>query len=320
MTDATATGAPTRRSRLVRGARWLFLVAVLVGAGLAFRGYGDEILAAIGSTPAAAVAGAALLVVLGLLLTSVAWLTLLAAFGHALPGGVGRSVFFVGQLGKYVPGGVWSIGAHAHLAHEHGVPLRVTASTSLSFLGLNLATAGVVVGGAAAAGVDVGPLTAPAGAALAVGGLVALVPVVVNRLAGLVAGATLRLRRRDVLGLVALMGLTWSCYAGAVVVLSPDPAWSALPTAGAAFALAYTIGVAVVVAPAGVGAREVTLVALLSPTLGVGGAGAVAILTRLLHTAADLLLAAIAWAVSARGRPPVPNSSPVVHERVAREP
>lgn len=310
----------------MRAARWLFLVAVLVGAGLAFRGHGEEVVAAIGSTPVGAVAAAAALVVLGLLVTSVAWLLLLRRFGTPLAGGVGRSVFFVGQLGKYVPGGVWSIGAHAHLAREHGVPVRVTASTSLTFLGLNLATAGLVVGSVAAAGADVGPLTGASGVALAAAALVALVPVMVNRAAGLVAGADLRLRWLDVAALVALMAVTWGCYAGAVVVLTPEPSWSSLPAAAAAFALAYTIGVAVVVAPAGVGAREVTLVALLSPVIGVGAAGAVAILTRLLHTGADLLLALVAWAVTLRHRPVTPvqtlvrNWSPGVHERVAGDP
>ena len=316
---------PTRRTRVVRAARWLFLVVVLAGALLAFRGHGDEVVSAIGATSMSSVAGACALVLLGLGLTSVAWLALLRGFGHPLPPGVGRSVFFVGQLGKYVPGGVWSIGAHAHLARDHGVPVRVTASTSLTFLGLNLATAAGVVGVVATAGVDVGPLTPMTGALLGLVSLVSLLPVVVNRLAGLVAGARLGLRWLDVLGLVALMALTWVSYAGAVVVLSPEPTWSVLPGAAAAFATAYAVGVAIVVAPAGVGAREVTLVALLSPMLGVGAAGAVAILVRVLHTGADLLLALVAWAIASRvprpgGRPAVRSTSAVVHEGVAGDP
>ncbi len=316
---------PTRRSRWVRAARWLFLGVVLAGALLAFRGHGDEIVSAIGSTSVASVGGASALVLAGLGLTSVAWLALLRGFGHRLPGGIGRSVFFVGQLGKYVPGGVWSIGAHAHLARDHGVPVRVTASTSLTFLGLNLATAAAVVGVVACAGVDVGPLTRTTGAVLCLAALVSLVPAVVNRLAGLVAGVQLGLRWLDVVGLVALMALTWASYAGAVVVLSPEPTWSVLPAAAAAFATAYAVGVAIVVAPAGVGPREVTLVALLSPMLGVGAAGAVAVLVRVLHTGADLLLALVAWAAASRvpspaGRPPAQNSSAVVHESVAGDP
>ena len=50
-------------------------------------------------------------------------------------------------------------------------------------------------------------------------------------------------------------------------------------------------------APAGMGAREVTLIALLSPVTGVTTATALALLTRVLHTGGDLLLAAGSWAL-----------------------
>ena len=72
--------------------------------------------------------------------------------------------------------------------------------------------------------------------------------------------------------------------------------------AAGGFAAAYVVGVAVVVAPAGVGAREVTLVALLSPAVGLATATAVALVTRVLHTAADLTLAAVS--ALRRGRSP----------------
>ena len=47
-------------------------------------------------------------------------------------------------------------------------------------------------------------------------------------------------------------------------------------------------------APAGAGVREVVLVALLSPVLGVGAATAVALVSRVLTTAGDLLAAGLA--------------------------
>lgn len=281
--------------------RVAFLLAVGIATYLAFRGHGDEVLSAVSSTPPIAVAGAAALVLVGLGLTSIAWLRVLAAFGHPLPGRGGRAVFFVGQLGKYVPGGVWSIGAHAHLAAAYGVPARVTAGTSLVFLGLNVATSVVVVGTATLSGAWAG-IGDGLGALMVAAGLVALAPWVINRLAGLVAGrdGTLRLGPAETARLALLLTLTWGCYAGAVVALTPDPRWSLLGLAAGAFALSYAVGVAVVVAPAGVGAREVTLIALLAPAIGVGPAGAVAILTRLLHTLGDLLTALITWVAAGR--------------------
>ena len=47
-------------------------------------------------------------------------------------------------------------------------------------------------------------------------------------------------------------------------------------------------------APAGAGVREVLLVALLSPVLGVGAATAVALVSRVLTTVGDLLAAGLA--------------------------
>lgn len=288
--------------------RGAFLVAVVVAAAVAFRGHEAEVVAAVTATPPAAVLGALGLVVCGLLVTAVAWLDLLRGFGHRLPGRAGPEVFFLGQLGKYVPGGVWSIGAHAHLARDHGVPARVTAASSLAFLGLNLATASVVTGATSVVGLGPAPLTPLLGGLLLGAGVVALLPPVVGRFAGLVAGGAgdLRLGVGSVLRLAALMAATWTAYAGAVVLLTPDRSPATLPAAAGAFALSYAVGVAVVVAPAGVGAREVTLVALLAPVVGVAAATAATVVARVLHTAADLLLALVAWLVARRGRAPDP--------------
>lgn len=60
---------------------------------------------------------------------------------------------------------------------------------------------------------------------------------------------------------------------------------------------AYGVGVLVVVAPAGVGARELTLIALLSPVTGLAAATAIALLTRVQHTGGDLVLALVSWGV-----------------------
>ncbi|MFA6299418.1 MAG: hypothetical protein WC642_09635, partial [Nocardioides sp.] len=81
--------------------------------------------------------------------------------------------------------------------------------------------------------------------------------------------------------------------------LAPDLPWGDLMAFGAAFAAAYAVGVVVVLAPAGVGAREGVFVLLLTPVTGVAGATALALLARVVHTVADGLLAAI-WSFAAR--------------------
>lgn len=309
------------RSRLVLAARVAFLLAVGIGAYVAFRGHGQEVASAVRATGGVSLAGAAGLVLAGLGLTSVAWRRVLAGFGHRLPAREGSAIFFVGQLGKYVPGGVWSIGAHAHLAAAHAVPARVTAGTSLVFLGLNIATSGLVVGLSTWAGAL--PWPGWLGVVVAGLGLVALHPRLVTYGAGLVAGRSgaLMLSAAEVARLAGLLTLTWLCYAGAAVVLAPDPSWTLLTLAAGATAVSYAVGVAVVLAPAGLGAREVTLVALLAPVVGLGPAGAVAVLTRVLHTGADLLLALVSGWVARQGSPSrtsvVAESTPRVRPRLS---
>lgn len=282
-----------------RAVRITFLLAVVAFAAWGLHGSWRDLLAAISATPVPGLAVAAGLVLLGLMTTCGAWLRLLAGYGHRLPPEDGRRIFFVGQLGKYIPGSVWSMGAHADLARSFGVPIRVTVGTSLAFLGLNVATAGLLAFGMLAAGMPTLPLPRWAGALGALACALALTPPVVARLGTLVAGraGTLRLTWRALGVLVARMALTWTCYAGALVALVPGttPGRTAelLAVAAGGFAAAYVVGVAVVVAPAGVGAREVTLVALLAPAVGLATATAVALVTRVLHTAADLALAAV---------------------------
>ena len=74
-----------------------------------------------------------------------------------------------------------------------------------------------------------------------------------------------------------------------------------------AYALAWTAGLLVVVAPAGAGVREVALVAALAPVLDRGAGLAVAVLSRVLMTGGDL-----AWGLAGAAlRPAVDHIDPV---------
>ncbi|TIC84212.1 lysylphosphatidylglycerol synthase domain-containing protein [Nocardioides sp. GY 10127] len=285
-------------------ARWavraLFLAAVLVCAVVGMRGRLHEVASAVLGVSTGDLLLAGLLVAGGLWLTAGTWLRLLAAYGHRLTTREGSRIFFVGQLGKYLPGSVWSLGAHAELTRPHRVPVRTTVATGLLFLVVNLATAGLLAGALLATGAADLPVPGPLGALGAVGCLLVLSPPVVGALGTRLAHGddALRLTWVGALLLVARMSGTWLCYAGSVVVLAPEPGWALLGLATAAFAAAYVVGVLVVVAPAGVGARELALVALLAPAVGVGHATAIALVTRVLQTAADFAAAALAtlWA------------------------
>ncbi len=290
------------RSRWLTAARIAFLVLAL---GFAWWGLSDQWSAIVDAMASLAwwrVLLAQALVVVGLMLTSGVWRTVVRGYDAELPARPARSIFFVGQLGKYIPGGVWSLGAQAAMATRYAVPPRVTVAVGLVFLGLHVLTAAPV-------GVLVLPdLDAPLWAVVALGAaLLALAASpVVDRAGTWAAGARLDLGARTRLRILAVMLVVWAAYGAASRLLVPPPDADAgtLALVTGAVAAAYLVGVLVVIAPAGVGAREATLGFLLAPTLGVPAAAAVALLSRLVHTLGDLALAGIAWWLARPDSPP----------------
>jgi uncharacterized membrane protein YbhN (UPF0104 family) len=277
-----------------------------VGAWFVARGLegrGDELHDGLAETPVLGLVGSLLLVSLGLVLTGLFWRTILAALGHSLPVRPALAVFFFGQLGKYIPGSVWSFGAQASGARRHGVPVPATLNASLIFLGFHLATGAVFgFGGALIVGGDVGtPLWLNIAGVLA--GIVALLPPVVNFASRLTArsGSPIELTIVAEAKLLVPMAGAWICYAGSLYALRPSLGPSKVVLVAAAYAIAYVAGVLVFLAPAGVGAREATFVLVAGSALGVGSAAALALLTRIVMTAGDVLLAVLASAADRMG-------------------
>lgn len=275
--------------------RATFLVAVLAFAWLGLHDRVDEIGAALRATSAFAAAFALVLVAVGLLATGLLWLRLMSVLGEEMPVRHGLATFFVGQLGKYIPGSVWSIGAQAQMAGRRSVPPRVTVAAGLLFLGYHVTTA-VVMG---AATLLVGDLSSPWPAWITVlllgGSMVGLLPAVVRRVGHRISGRSVAIGVVDTAVVLALMAVAWTTYSAALVLLSPGSPWRDVAALGGAFALAYAVGVVIVLAPAGLGVREGFFVLLLTPLLGVAGAAALALLARVVHTVADGSLAAGWW-------------------------
>jgi len=101
--------------------------------------------------------GAALAAVLGgIVATFLCWREVLADLGGRLPLAAGARVFFLGQLGKYLPGSVWPVMAQMELGRDYQVPERASGSAVGVFL-LVLVGTGLVVAAATA------PLLGPPG-------------------------------------------------------------------------------------------------------------------------------------------------------------
>ena len=146
----------------------------------------------LGQLSPASLAGALAAVLGGILATFLCWREVLADLGARLPVVAGARVFFLGQLGKYLPGSLWPVMAQMELGRDHRVPERASGSAVGVFL-LVLVGTGLAVVAAAA------PLLGPDAvhaywlllAALPLA-LLVLVPPVLNRLLALVV----RLARR----------------------------------------------------------------------------------------------------------------------------
>jgi uncharacterized membrane protein YbhN (UPF0104 family) len=239
-------------------------------------------------------------------LSGASWRAVLGDLGSRLPWRAAARVFFVGQLGRYIPGTVFQFVAQAELARDHGVPRRRTGSALAVALLVSLTTASLLVAGVlplALHGREIGgwewtgwlrwltPLL-----------LVLLVPRVINPLLTYL----LKVARQDPLehpvswrGLLASAGwalASWTAVGLQVFVLSQAvgvswPTGSALALAIGGYALAWIVGFLVILAPAGAGARELVLGAVVALATGSGAAAVVVLGSRVLLTLADLVLA-----------------------------
>lgn len=285
------------RSRAVRAA---FVVLALGAAVWAVASRWEEVKDALTSIPAGTLAVAVAASLAYVCVTMLSWRAILRDLGSRLPLGPAASVFFVSQVGKYLPGGVWNILAAAEMGADHEIPRRRSVSVMVVSILVSIVT-GLALAVAAVA-------VAPAGVATSYGWvawalplfLVALFPPVLNRLLAL----ALRITRRPALehpltvrgigaaGLWALLG--WLLAGAQVWLLATavgmDATGPTFALAVGGYALAWTVGFLVIVVPAGVGAREAVLAAVLAGLLDAGGVVVVVLLSRVLLTLADLLL------------------------------
>jgi len=232
-----------------------------------------------------------------------AWRALLADLGSRLPVPVAARITFLAQLGKYVPGGIWSFAAYVELGHDYQVPRRRgAASVIVAFavavaVGLLIAVVALTPASPAivrkyAAVIAVAPVIA-----------VCLAPPILHR----ILNGALRLFRQEPLeqrlswrGLghvLAWSVLGWLLYGTQLWLLvadvAKDGAGSMLLALGA-YAFAFSLALVLVIFPNGIGAREVLLVAALAPLLAHGPALAIALVARVVTTVCDLTWGAVA--------------------------
>jgi hypothetical protein len=243
-----------------------------------------------------------------------AWRRLLAGWAQRIGFGDAARAWCLANLGRYVPGKIWSVTGLVVLAQRAGVRGSAAAASAVAFQALVLGTGVAVVAGATP--------QATSGLRLAAGLLVALASLGVlvwgptarwvGRLMN--AAAPLEALPLAAVGLSgALMFLGWLTYGFAfwlfVRGLLPD-AHLSIATAAGAFTLSYILGTLALFAPGGIGVRELVLVSLLTPSLGSGGALAASLGSRVLLTVTEAGAALISLALvrrsTAEGSPESP--------------
>lgn len=254
------------------------------------------------------IAGGAGLAALAMTSMGVGWQAVLRLLGVRVPMSRVVAWYYVGELGKYLPGGVWPVLGRGELARRGGVPRgRSYASVGLSLALLYLAATFVATGFLpfAVSGGGFNPwmlflLALPVG-------VVALHHEVIGWALGALAkvtgkefafeipmwGDSLRLVARYVPTWLLVGSATWAIARA----LDPGASFSKVMFATV---LSWVAGFLAVPVPAGAGVREAVLAA--SSGLDGGVAAATAIIARVLFVLVDVLGAVIAAPAAGRRR------------------
>jgi uncharacterized membrane protein YbhN (UPF0104 family) len=252
----------------------------------------------------------ALVVALVLMLAAAAfyaylWKLILERLGTSLSYRKSYRIFFLSQLGRYIPGKVWSILGLVYLSQKEGVS-KVVSGASVTLQLLLQIVSGVIVFLVAlpfwrtldtSAGLVILVVVLPLG-------LILLHPALVTRGVNL----ALRLTHQEEIELswsygylltqltlwVGFWLLNGVAYHFLIRSLDPSPLPPVLILAGT-FSIAWVAGFLSLVTPSGLGVMEGALTLLLSFYFPVHVATIIALWTRVARTANDLVCAGIAW-------------------------
>jgi uncharacterized membrane protein YbhN (UPF0104 family) len=234
--------------------------------------------------------------------TATLWATMVRALGGpALGLSKVIEIFYLANLGRYIPGKVWQLAGLTYLAGKEGVSIGVASSAAVLGQVYSLGAAAIVglVGLGLGGYASIAPKLAPFAIGLAAMITAAVtLPTLLRRALGLAFRLT---RSPDpVPQLDAWFGVrwlalylpVWVAYGIAFGLLwrsfpeLPPVAWA---LAIGSFAGAYFLGYAAIFAPAGVGVREGALALLLAPAMGPTAAAVLAIVARIWMTLAELI-------------------------------
>ncbi|HUQ18418.1 MAG TPA: lysylphosphatidylglycerol synthase domain-containing protein [Gemmatimonadaceae bacterium] len=300
----------TRRN-LFLAAQWLFAAAIVWAAVRSLRGQWSAATQRLSTISIGWtwIVGATVIVFLTYLLLIETWRRLLTGWNAFLPFGVASRIWFVSNLGKYLPGKIWSIAAMSVMARERGVSPVAAAGSSVIIQVITIATGIALVAVTGMKAIDQ-PVLAIAIAVILMVSL-ALLPIILPRLGAIAASLTGKeitippLRSSVIWLAVARSLLSWIAYGVAFkmfVIAILGSASGATFSYIAVYAASYIIGFLALFAPGGVVVRESALVAGMV-RLGLANqpdAFAVAVASRLWLTVVELVPGFIALGFARR--------------------
>jgi hypothetical protein len=267
--------------------------------------------------------GPALVVLVALhALAAFGWDLTLAALGHQLRPVRAQSIWAQSLLARYVPGSLLAVVTRVLPSEREGVPRRTTLATLVYEQGLMFVSA-VMISASALIG------DSPLGTAAQIALLCAaplLLAAMHPRVFGPIANRVLRpfgreplpvlLPLRTVLALLCFYLAVWAVFGvGAFLAARTvfELGLADLPAVTTAQALGYSVALATVIFPGGLGVRDATFALVLDRALpgGFALAAAIAIAVRLVTTVAEVIYATGAMLLGRRTKAPAAGA---VHE------
>jgi hypothetical protein len=330
--EETEGGSPSRR----RAAPWLWRIAQLLLIAAVTWGIYRALAPELGRLtwaeilryrPAAAPLAISSLVLLAVYLAhAFLWRSIMVDLGIAQPTArVTVRVYFVASLGRYLPGKLWQLAGLAVLAARSGMPPGGAAAAAL--LGqLAFLTSGLIFlalllprwaeGSWALIGAVVLAAAALAGWSIVATGwgsrardwLLRRVPASVRQRLSMAFDLAARIRPAHAFRWAVAYGLTWVmlgiAFTAFVSAFVPAAHEAARQLAGT-IAASYLWGYLMVIAPAGIGVREVAMGGLLAriPGFPVGAALLIAVASRVWFTVAEILPLAMVPLLPAKPEP-----------------
>lgn len=290
------------RRRLINLFRWLLLIAVIAAAAYAVYINWTGVSQTLVEMKPLRVAVSFVVLLVGIAASAMSWQVLLDDLGPPIGVGRGAQIYLVGMLGKYLPGSVWAYLLQLELGRKAGLArARVFATTVFSLIVVTVAS---LLAGALA----IPELVALNPDLAWLNWLYLLLPLGLVFLHPKLMTAVVRfgfriLRRprpdhpitfRVVVTSMAWALLSYSLYGVHLWLLADTGEGINIGELGisvGAMGVAMTAGLAAFLLPSGAGARELVIVTALTPVTGVEAGLAVALVSRLMFTVGEMILA-----------------------------